>query len=81
MLNLDDCEYVVVESEDGEQIVKITGDGINVSDGYRVRIKPVDAAQYRTPPTISEPCKYCLDNPMNGGSGLCHCTLGILTIT
>ena len=24
----------------------------------------------------SAPCRNCLNNPKNGGSGICHCTLG-----
>ena len=24
----------------------------------------------------SEPCRNCSQNPKNGGSGICHCTLG-----
>jgi len=25
---------------------------------------------------IATPCAYCLNHPTNGGSGICHCTLG-----
>lgn len=25
----------------------------------------------------SVPCKYCGNNPANGGSGICFCTLGL----
>ncbi len=25
----------------------------------------------------SDPCKNCLNNPKNGGSGICFCTLGL----
>lgn len=25
---------------------------------------------------MSQACKYCSNNPQNGGSGVCHCTLG-----
>ena len=33
--------------------------------------------------TMWEPpaCKHCSNNPRNGGSGICHCTLGTPTIT
>lgn len=24
----------------------------------------------------NSPCKYCNNNPVNGGSGICHCILG-----
>lgn len=25
---------------------------------------------------VAEVCKHCSNNPANGGSGICHCTLG-----
>lgn len=25
---------------------------------------------------VPEPCRNCSNNPRNGGSGVCHCTLG-----
>ena len=30
--------------------------------------------------SIPEPCKTCSNHPSNGGSGVCHCTLGIRTV-
>lgn len=27
-------------------------------------------------PYVPEACKHCLNHPSNGGSGICHCTLG-----
>ena len=27
-----------------------------------------------------DPCKNCPNNPANGGSGICHCILGIPTV-
>ena len=27
------------------------------------------------------PCDYCSNNPKNGGSGICHCILGLPQIT
>ena len=27
------------------------------------------------------PCKNCSNNPKNGGSGICHCTLGQIQFT
>lgn len=29
----------------------------------------------------NETCKYCGNNPKNGGSGVCHCTLATYKIT
>ena len=25
---------------------------------------------------VPDPCKHCSNHPSNGGSGICHCTLG-----
>ena len=25
---------------------------------------------------VQSACQYCLNNPINGGSGICHCILG-----
>lgn len=30
---------------------------------------------------IPSACKSCLNHPSNGGSGICHCTLGAPVIT
>ena len=32
---------------------------------------------YTTCDNIPEACKYCSNHPSNGGSGICHCTLGL----
>ena len=29
----------------------------------------------------SHPCTHCPNNPANGGSGICNCTLGLPKIT
>ena len=28
---------------------------------------------------INDNCRYCHNHPSNGGSGICHCTLGLQT--
>ena len=30
---------------------------------------------------IPKACQYCSNHPLNGGSGICHCTLGLPKIT
>lgn len=30
--------------------------------------------------TYPSPCTNCSNNPANGGSGVCHCTLGVQLI-
>lgn len=30
---------------------------------------------------IPSACRYCSNHPINGGSGICHCTLGTPSIT
>lgn len=34
----------------------------------------------REVPTLPTPCRYCSNHPSNGGSGVCHCTLGAMEI-
>lgn len=31
--------------------------------------------------SIPEACRHCNNHPSNGGSGICHCTLGGITTT
>ena len=33
-----------------------------------------------TPEILPHQCQNCLNNPKNGGSGICHCVLGTKTI-
>lgn len=48
-------------------------------------IKPVDDGSYQRYAPISpvskayseSPCETCGNNPLNGGSGICNCTLGL----
>lgn len=32
--------------------------------------------QYPWTPYQNDPCRHCSNNPINGGSGVYHCTLG-----
>lgn len=45
-------------------------------DGYIVEcyvpVQPSDIPLNR----LAQPCKHCSNNPRNGGSGICNCTLG-----
>lgn len=36
---------------------------------------------YQAINTIPECCKHCSNHPTNGGSGICHCILGLPKIT
>jgi cell division septum initiation protein DivIVA len=31
--------------------------------------------------SIPAPCRNCSNHPSNGGSGICHCTLGLTKVT
>lgn len=35
---------------------------------------------FNLPYEIPVPCRVCQNHPSNGGSGICHCTLGLPTI-
>ncbi len=39
---------------------------------------PIDVPfyNYQLPVDTPDPCKNCTNHPSNGGSGICHCTLG-----
>lgn len=41
-----------------------------------IQVEPV-----KTLYQIPEACKNCSNHPSNGGSGICHCTLGGMKIT
>lgn len=43
-----------------------------------VRHNPVQLSDYGYD---SSPCRTCSNNPANGGSGICFCTLGLTEIT
>jgi hypothetical protein len=45
-------------------------DRTNYIETHFVPMQPSDAAYN------SSACKYCSNNPSNGGSGICHCILG-----
>ena len=59
---------------------------VNGSDASQILI---DAVKSSTPYVTesftwnydNETCKYCGNNPKNGGSGVCHCTLATYKIT
>ena len=34
------------------------------------------ASNFEHPESISNSCQHCSNNKNNGGSGICHCTLG-----
>lgn len=42
-----------------------------------IRHVPVQPSDYAYD---SSPCRYCSNNPANGGSGVCNCILGQNTI-
>lgn len=49
------------------------------SDVMRIPFPDVNNAW--RPTTTSYACKNCSNNPKNGGSGICDCTLGMISIT
>ena len=42
-------------------------------------IKQPSLGYYRN--TLPSSCDNCSNNPKNGGSGICHCILGLSTVT
>ena len=43
--------------------------------------KPIAPTIYWPNSYISEACRSCANHPSNGGTGICHCTLGSPSIT
>lgn len=49
-----------------------------IDDAYRKGLREGLAQQLgqSSQTWMPEACKYCGNNPVNGGSGICHCTIG-----
>lgn len=47
----------------------------------RYRENPNTTINLQELSNIPDPCKVCSNHPINGGSGICHCTLGAQKIT
>ena len=43
--------------------------------------KPTTSFRTAETYTIPEACRSCMNHPSNGGSGICHCTLGSPSVT
>ena len=51
--------------------------------GHKLRVPtyiPKYPVTYQSPQAVS-PCRSCPNSILNGGSGICHCTLGGIKIT
>ena len=46
-------------------------------DNSNINIDNLQNDSYNCP----DACKGCSNHPSNGGSGICHCTLGLVNIT
>lgn len=53
------------------------------SDGRTLRIpfQPFHATRPLDSSNVPQACRGCLNHPINGGSGICHCTLVGVHIT
>ena len=49
-------------------------------DSFSFGVMDVLEAIDNTPIFIPESCKKCSNHPSNGGSGICHCILGMTNI-
>lgn len=48
---------------------------------YWKYLEPYEQIQNMNGFELPEACQNCSNNPKNGGSGICHCTLGTPKIT
>lgn len=40
----------------------------NIYEPYTITLEPITTYE-------EDPCAHCSNNPRNGGSGICHCTI------
>lgn len=52
-------------------------DGVDMNS-FKLGVEFVLDKIYSSPTVniVPQACKYCICHPLNGGSGICHCTLG-----
>ena len=67
--NCPDCKIITESCQGCPRIKEIPTNTVKLED-YSLK--------YDFFPLNEEPCKSCLTNPRNGGSGFCNCTLPYL---
>ena len=84
------------ENSDSDWIKDTEGDKLNLTDVCTLAKEPpitiyddnrlasfpnTNAGAIYNTAFNNEACKNCSNNPKNGGSGICNCTLGLMTVT
>ena len=64
-----------------EKVVRIPFGGNATLDTFTNFMPTLDTFTNFMPTFDNLACVYCSNNPKNGGSGICHCTLGTPSIT
>jgi hypothetical protein len=73
--NCPDCERT--DSCEGCQRVLLKGIVTVSTNDFGVRLYKFG---YLDITSVPDSCKACSNHPVNGGSGICHCILGLATI-
>lgn len=55
--------------------------GEETENRMRMEMNRIPAIDIMDEPYIPPACRNCPNHPSNGGSGICHCTLGLPQIT
>lgn len=84
MLTLDEaikhCEDKAKEllKENGDECFDCAQEHLQLAMWLRElkRYRETNFIPYYSDPTIPPACRDCSSHPSNGGSGICHCTLG-----
>ena len=69
-----------VMREESAKIGKIVREAV-VQNAGAYQYKPTAPGIYWPNNYIPEACRSCMNHPSNGGTGICHCTLGHPTVT
>lgn len=75
-------EKVLLDDETIEKLADAIIKKINLNQPTYIdesKIKSWSTKSWST--NIPPGCIHCSNHPSNGGSGICHCTIGIQTIT
>lgn len=69
-------EKVLLDDETIEKLADAIIKKVNLNQHIYIN-EPKTKSWSNIPPG----CRHCSNHPSNGGTGICHCTIGIQTIT
>ena len=79
------CEMLKEERKPEEMLALVQAIGALVDQSQKINTVTIPPTIYHRNPlkdwnidglqSNTDPCKYCSNNPKNGGSGICQCTI------